>query len=197
VQSRSDTSVVRRRKTRKSVVRELGSKYFGRSVKKWRLIACLSQEELAERAGISVSLLGTVERERGYFSTETLCNLSLGLESALGRPMLESLLADSLAALWKESLAAEAQMRERRGLPAASYEGSVTEEDMERASDEVYRALRKWSLLCGRVLGKGRIQGWLLGDPNEFDPQAPPRGADIGRVRIRKAKGAPVTRARS
>ncbi|HEX3131546.1 MAG TPA: helix-turn-helix transcriptional regulator, partial [Thermoanaerobaculia bacterium] len=92
--------------------RELGSKYFGRSVKKWRLIANLSQEDLAERARLGVTMLGTAERERGHISTEVLCKLSLGLESELGKPMLETLFIESFTAMWKDSLATEARLRE-------------------------------------------------------------------------------------
>lgn len=187
----------RSRKAKKPGSRELGSKYFGRSVKKWRLIANLSQEDLAQRAGISVILVGTVERERGRFSMEILGKLSLGLESALGRPILETILADSVATLWKESIAVEAQIREQRKLPAASYQLLPSEEAMAEATDEAYRALREWSLLWFRVLRKGRPPGWFLGDPNDFDPHAPPRGADIGISRVRKAKGRALKRARA
>lgn len=61
MQNRNWASAGRSRKTKKPGNRELGSKYFGRSVKKWRLIANLSQEDLAQRAGISVILVGTIE----------------------------------------------------------------------------------------------------------------------------------------
>lgn len=180
-------------KGRKSAGRELGSKYFGRSVKKWRLIANLSQEELAERARISLTLMGAVERERGHISMEVLCNLCLGLASELGRPMLESLFSDSLAAMWKDSVATEARLCEERGLPVASYERtSVSEDTMAEVTDEAYRAFRKWSLLWFRTLGKGGGQEWCMSDTNEFAPQAPPHGADTGRIRVRKAKAALV-----
>lgn len=186
-----------RSRKKRSVTRELGSKYFGRSVKKWRLIANLSQEDLAQRAGISAAMVGTVELERARFSTEILGKLSLGLESALGRPMLESLFADSVAVLWKESAADEARLREERGLKPAPYQAAPSEEAMAKAADEAYRAVRKWSLLWFRALGKGRSPGWLLGDPNDFDPHTPPRGADRGIARVRKAKATPKERARS
>jgi transcriptional regulator with XRE-family HTH domain len=76
----------------------LGSNYFGRAVKKWRLAAPLSQEELARRARVSVTLVGTIERERGHISGEILCKLCLGLESELGRPILGAIFYDGLEA---------------------------------------------------------------------------------------------------
>ena len=147
---------------RKRPPRNLGSPFFGRTIRKWRLIAHLSQQELADRARLSVSLVGCIERERGHIAMETLCELALGLESALGRPMMESILVDSLAALWQSSILAEERLRRERGLPAATYEPNpVSEEELARKSDEAYEALRNCGLLWFRALKSARDRRWL------------------------------------
>lgn len=130
--------------------RELGSKYFGRAVKKWRLAAGLSQEELARRARVSATLVGTVERERGHISEEILCKLCLGLESGLGKPILGAVFYDGLEACWADLLAVEQRLRQEWGLEMAEYETlQVTEEALEQAVESAFTEVKKcWRAVC-------------------------------------------------
>lgn len=134
--------------------REIGSKYFGRAIKQWRLAAGLSQEELAERSGVSVRSVGAVERERGHLSTEIFSRLCLGLESMLGRPMLTSVFSGGMEALWKDLLSSESGLRQELGWAPAAYETpGISEEDLETALDSTFAEAKKYALLWHRVLG--------------------------------------------
>ena len=134
--------------------REIGSKYFGRAIKQWRLAAGLSQEELAERAGVSVRSVGAVERERGHLSTEILSRLCLGLESKLGMPMLAAVLHDGMEALWKDLLSSESGLRQELGWAPAGYETpGISQEDLDTALDSTFAEAKRYALLWHRVLG--------------------------------------------
>ena len=134
--------------------REIGSRYFGPAIKQWRLAADLSQEELAERAGVSVRSVGAVERERGHLSTEIFSRLCLGLESKLGRPMLSAVLYDGMEALWKDLLSSESGLRQELGLAPADYETpDISPEDLDTALSSTFAEAKRYALLWHRVLG--------------------------------------------
>jgi transcriptional regulator with XRE-family HTH domain len=173
--------------------RDMGSKYFGRSIRKWRLIGGISQEELAQKAGVSSSLLGMIERERASISTEILCRLSIALEGVTGYPMLASLLGDGLAAFWEDHLKVEQELRQEQGMPPVVYQTrNVPEDDLATASDEAYAALRRCSLLWYRALGiKSKGEHYLfVGGRNDLAPAAPAEGKTSGRVRKRRPEEA-------
>jgi transcriptional regulator with XRE-family HTH domain len=164
----------------------MGSKYFGRAIKKWRFFAGLSQEELAKRAQVSVALVGTIERERGHLSEEIFCKLCLGLESKLGRPMLRSVLADVHASLWQELSASESSLRQERGWEAGRHETpDTTQEDAEKILDSALVEVKKLALLWFRSLGtRYQDQEWpdFESEPREeLDP-----AATAGKLRVRK-----------
>jgi transcriptional regulator with XRE-family HTH domain len=167
--------------------RDLGSKYFGRAIRKWRLVAGLSQEELAESAGVSVTLVGTVERERGHVSEEILSRLCLGLESALDKPMLGHVFYDGIEALWKDLLAGERGLRQERGWPVVEYETSnVGEEDLEQAFDSALIEVKKCALLWYRALGfRKKGEGWVPASRADPPPEGPGLAAEAGKVRVR------------
>lgn len=169
--------------------RDMGSKYFGRAIRKWRLSAGLSQEELAERAEVSVTLVGTIERERGHLSEEIFCKLCLGLESELGRPVLRPVLYDSMEALWKELLSSERRLREERGWAAAEYETlDSSQDDLDRTLDSALAEVKKLALLWYRGLAlQTQKGGWLPVPEGDLLHGAPGRAAEaVRRVRVRK-----------
>lgn len=57
---------------------------FGEAVRRLRLEAGLSQEELAERAGKDFTLIGGIERGQRNPSFETLLRISAGLGTTVG-----------------------------------------------------------------------------------------------------------------
>lgn len=167
----------------------MGSKYFGRAVKKWRLFAELSQEELAQRAQVSVTLVGSIERERGHLSEEIFCKLCLGLESKLGRPMLRLILSDVHASLWKELSSSESSLRQERGWGAAQHETPDTsQEDVERILDSGLAAVRKLALLWVRSLDM-RMQGqeWMPTFESDLQEELElGHAAKVAKLRVRK-----------
>ena len=108
----------RKRKTPAPQAPKLGAKFFGRTIRAFRLSLGILQEELAEKAGVSVTLVGMVEREKGRLSEQTLCSLCIGLESEAGRPMLRAVYDGVMVAIWEELRSVEIQMRKDRGLAA-------------------------------------------------------------------------------
>lgn len=168
--------------------RGLGSKYFGRAIKKWRLVADLSQEELAGRAEVSVTLVGTVERERGHLSEEIFSKLCLGLESKLGKPMLGPVFYDGIEALWKDLLSSERGLRQERGWAAAEYEAvNIGQEELEQAFDAALTEVKKCALLWYRALGlRTKGEGWFPVSRADFPPEEPGRMAKAGKVRVRR-----------
>lgn len=142
----------------------MGSKHYGRAIKNWRLTAGLSQEELAQRAQVSVTVVGAIERERGHLSEEIFIKICLGLESKLGRPLLRAVFVDSIESLWAELLAQERSSRQERGLDVAEYDVvQVGQEDLDRALDSAWTEVKKLALLWHRALSP-RTQGgeWPL-----------------------------------
>jgi|SRR5215213_6133737 len=135
---------------------KLGSKYFGRTIRVFRLSVGISQEELAQRAGISVTLVGMIEREQGRLSERTLCSICLGLESEAGRPMLRAVYDGAVAALWEELQSVDVQTREDRGLelPKNIDDCSSAETEFRRNLDTYIEAERNLaSLVFRRGLG--------------------------------------------
>lgn len=57
---------------------------FGEAVRRLRLEAGLSQEELAERAGKDFTLIGGIERGQRNPSFETLLGIAAGLGTTIG-----------------------------------------------------------------------------------------------------------------
>ncbi|MES1245013.1 MAG: helix-turn-helix transcriptional regulator [Acidobacteriota bacterium] len=173
--------------------RDLGSKYFGRAIRKWRLFAGLSQEELAGVAGMSVTLLGTIERERGHISEEILSRLCLGLESALGKPMLGHVFYEGIEAMWKDLLKSERGLRQEKGWAVVEYETSnLAEEDLEQAFDSALTELKKCGLLLYRAMGFRKTgEGWTPASRTDLPPEGPRIPAETGKVRVRRvAQGA-------
>jgi transcriptional regulator with XRE-family HTH domain len=164
----------------------LPATYFGRALKKWRLEAVVSQEELAQRADVSIALVGSFERERGLVSTEGLANLCLGLESKLGQPMLATIFSEGLQALWSELLEHETRRRQERGWAAAGYESpGASLEDLNQAFDTAAAEIKRCALLWFCALDR-RMKGWELSSLlSESPPETSPQRG--GRVRIRKA----------
>ena len=165
----------------------MGSKYFGRALKKWRLFAGISQEELAQRAQVSVTLVGTVERERGHLSEEIFCKLCLGLESKLGRPMLRTLFADGVTNLWQEVSAAQAVLRQERGLePEEPEPFDINQREVEQAIDSVLAAVKQAALLFSRSLGSRQFgQDWSQSASHQ---PSPPGSVEERQVRVRHPK---------
>jgi transcriptional regulator with XRE-family HTH domain len=169
--------------------REMGSKFFGRAIKRWRLVAGLSQDELAERAQVSVTLVGTIERERGHLSEEIFCKLCLGLETELGRPMLRSVLHDVLSNLWQELSAIEKPLRQERGWEAEEGERLDTSPgDFERSLDSALTEVKKLALLWYRSQGP-RMHGpeWMPALQSDLLPEGIERAAAAGKARVRKS----------
>jgi len=54
-------------------------KALGKNIKFWRFRRQLSQIDLAEKAGISVTFLSNIERGNNYPQAKTLCNLAEAL----------------------------------------------------------------------------------------------------------------------
>ncbi|MDR3192676.1 MAG: helix-turn-helix domain-containing protein, partial [Treponema sp.] len=52
---------------------------LSRNIRQFRVISALSQEKLAEKAGISVPFLGAIERGEKWPSPETFANIAYGL----------------------------------------------------------------------------------------------------------------------
>ncbi|HEX3127074.1 MAG TPA: helix-turn-helix transcriptional regulator [Thermoanaerobaculia bacterium] len=168
--------------------RDLGSKYFGRTIRKWRLLAGLSQEELARTAEVSATLLGTIERERGHISEEVLSRICLGLESALGKPMLGHVFYEGIEAMWKDLLESEKALREERGWAAVEYEMSnLAEEDLEQAFDSALTEMKKCALLLYRALGfRKRGESWTPASRADVPPESPRLPMEGGKARVRR-----------
>ncbi len=116
--------------------------------------ANLSQSELARRAGLGDTIVGIFERERGMVSVETIARLCLGLESALGRPMLAQVFSDANFVYVAEIQLIESGLRQELGLAEASYApGGVRLEEALATFDGVAAEARKFAQLALRALG--------------------------------------------
>lgn len=171
---------MRTRTGKKTQALKLGSIYFGRTIRAFRLSLGISQEELAERASVSVTLVGMVEREKGRLSEQTLCSICLALESEAGRPMLRAVYDGVIVALWEELRSVEVQMRKDRGLPLPENidEYSSAEEEFRRNLDTYIEAERNLASLVFR-LGLG-----VMPIPRGVELSIPPAGRSR-KVRIR------------
>ena len=140
-------------------------------------------------AEVSVGSLGAVERERGHISEETLSRLCLGLESALGKPMLGHVFYEGIEAMWKDLLASERGLRQQRGWAAVEYEMSnLAEEDLEQAFDSALTEMKRCALLLYRALGFRKSgEGWMPASRADPPPEGPRVPAEAGKVRVRKA----------
>lgn len=157
-----------RARPRKTLALKLGTKFFGRTIRAFRLSLGISQEELAGKANVSVALVGMVEREQSRLSEQTLCGLCLGLESEAGRPMLRAVYDGAIGALWEELRSVEIQMRKDRGfsLPEDVDEHSSDEEEFRRKLDAYIEAERNLASLVFRLgLGVMPIPGIKLPIP--------------------------------
>lgn len=63
---------------------EVDFKALGLAISKYRHVANLSQEKLAERVGLSTKFIGNIERGASKLSVNTLINLSYALNLPLG-----------------------------------------------------------------------------------------------------------------
>lgn len=156
--------------------RDLGSLYLGRAIRKWRLMAGMSQEELAQRAGVSTTLVGTVERERGHISPEIVCRLSIGLDTT-GQSMLAAVLQDVFATMWAEHIALEGEIRERLGRPCAMDEPGLrfereVSETMECALAALKELGHSWHRMLLSRSGMDRFcpAGSVLPSPGSTEP---------------------------
>lgn len=158
---------------------KLGSKYFGRTIRAFRLSVGISQEELAERASISVTLVGMIEREQGRLSEQTLSSICLGLESEAGRPILRAVYDGAVAALWEELQSVDVQTRKDRGLkvPEGIDESCSAEEEFRRNLDTYIEAERNLATFAFR-LGLG-----VLPIPGRFE--LPIQASRSQKVRVR------------
>lgn len=64
------------------IVKEVDELYImvGKRVRQLRLQRCLTQEQLAERAGISTSFLGHIERGSRKLSLDSFCRIARALD---------------------------------------------------------------------------------------------------------------------
>lgn len=162
----------------------MGSKYFGRALKRWRLFAGISQEDLAKRAQVSVTLLGTIERERGHLSEEIFSKLCLGLESKLGKPMLRAVFSEGVASLWQELSATHGALRQERGLePDEQQPSEISQGQLEQSIDSVFAEMRKAVMLFSRSL-RSQTLGQDWSQSAHFQS---PGSAQDGQARVRSS----------
>jgi transcriptional regulator with XRE-family HTH domain len=142
-----------RTRPKKTQTLKLGAKFFGRTIRAFRLSLGISQEELAEKAGVSGSLVGMVEREKCRLSEQTLCSICLALESEAGRPMLRAVFDGVMVALWEELRSVELQMRKERGLalPLSIDEDNSAEEEFRRHLETYLTAEKSLATLVFRL----------------------------------------------
>lgn len=171
----------------------MGSKYFGRAIKKWRLYAGISQEDLARRAQVSVTLVGTIERERGHLSEEIFCKLCLGLESKLGKPLLRPVFADGIASLWQELSETQRHLRQARGLEAEEHEPEIRQGNVEETIDSAFAAVKTLVLHLSRSLeSRSQALDWLPTHPSDTEePRDNVRVRNPGR-RPKSPRGSPA-----
>jgi hypothetical protein len=139
-------------------------------------------------AEVSVTLLGTVERERGHISEEILSRLCLGLESALGKPMLGHVFYEGIEAMWEDLLKSERGLRQQRGWGVVEYEMSnLAEEDLEQAFDSALGEMKKCALLLYRAMGfRKKGEGWTPASRADLPPEGPLVPVEAGKVRVRR-----------
>lgn len=168
--------------TKRRKIRELGSKYFGRAIREHRFAARLSQEDLAERADVSVATLGALERERGTLSMTTLCKLCIGLESQTGSPMLKPVFDTAVLSLWHDLRSMEGVIRAERGwaAPDSLVQEELVEEEFKRYLDSLVEGMKGLSRL------KFRLSLGAVRSPVSL-PRADPL-PEPGRRRIRAAR---------
>jgi transcriptional regulator with XRE-family HTH domain len=163
---------------RKKPARELGSKYLGRSLREFRLSVGLSQEELAHRASVSVSIVGNVEREATRLSEQTLCKLCFALEEAAERPLLKDVFESAMVTFWSELRSVATQLQKDRGL--ALPESLQPEPSLEEAFGqflEEYVAAERALLTFGFRFASGET----------LNREGPPVPKPVpGRVRARR-----------
>ena len=99
---------------------------LGRRVRQQRILAQLTQEKLAEQAGISLSFLGHIERGTRKASLETVINIA----NALG-VSADTLLQDSLDVMTKP-LASDACLSEHSRSLLNDIVGVLREHDIGR-----------------------------------------------------------------
>jgi hypothetical protein len=137
---------------------------------------------------VSVTLLGTVERERGHISEEVLSRLCLGLESALGKPMMGHIFKEGIEALWKDLLKSERGLRQQRGWEAVEYEApNLAEEDLEQAFDSALTELKRCGLLLYRAMGLRKTgEEWMPASRTDLPSEGPRVPVEAGKVRVRR-----------
>jgi transcriptional regulator with XRE-family HTH domain len=162
------------------------TRFFGRVIKKWRLTAGLSQGALAANARLSVTILGCMEREKGFMSDDTLLQLCLGLELELGRPMLEQVFVDAIHELWEHLRVSEAGKRAEWQLEAVNYTtAEIGPEYFQAVFDDAYEGVKRFTADFLRALdvrARGKGGSIFTKTPSEAQP-LPPDGVV---VRVRK-----------
>lgn len=94
----------------------LNYKMIGKRIRKQRKKCKLTQEQLAERANISTSFMGHIERGTRKMSVETLCEISLALECPADELLGMGLLKGDYRASVSELLALAQALASKRGL---------------------------------------------------------------------------------
>ena len=137
---------------------------------------------------MSVAVLGALERERGHISEEVLSRICLGLEPALGKPMLGHVFYEGIEAMWRDLLKSEKALRQERGWAVVEYEMSnLAEEDLEQAFDSALTEMKKCALLLYRAMGfRNKGESWIPASRADAPPEAPHLPVEAGKTRVRR-----------
>ncbi len=95
---------------------KLNYKMIGKRIQKQRKKCHLTQEQLAERANISASFMGHIERGTRKMSVETLCELSLALDCSVDELLGMGLLKTDCRPSASELLALAQALATKKGL---------------------------------------------------------------------------------
>lgn len=177
---------------KKNRPRVFGTKFLGRVLRKWRLVAGCSQEELARCSEVSLTVLGAVERETGFISDEILVDLCLGLELQLGQPMLEQVFIDTCHLTWQHMVTLEASKRQGLNLEPVAYKArELGLEDIDSIFDGAYEGVKRFTHEILRALGvRGNEDGRFVLSKSPSGDLLPP--VENARGRVRRTGRAPT-----
>lgn len=94
----------------------LNYKMIGKRIRRQRKKCKLTQEQLAERANISTSFMGHIERGTRKMSVDTLCEISLVLDCPVDELLGMGLLKADCRTSASELLALAQALANKRGL---------------------------------------------------------------------------------
>jgi transcriptional regulator with XRE-family HTH domain len=163
----------------------MDSKILGKVIKAYRMRADISQKVLAERAGLSESTVGAIERGERRLSDENLVKLCLGLGSTV---------EEIFGAGYHEHLAALHEIQSRMLGEQGQQEAAAPESRLDQASFE--QLIESWTAQTKQILLSGLQLALSSGADSRFrtpprppaaegSPDKPPR-ARVGRSRRRK-----------